>query len=155
MAATRYGGEKTDGEIGEAEGLEHLRHPEADAVKPDHQAKIDQAELDHARIGKRLADSRIAVGARLLRLGGETLIERITLFSREPFGVLGPVGEELEGEDPEQYRGDALDDEEPAPAVDTQKAMQAEQSAGEWTAEHRCDGNRRHEQRHDAGALCL
>ena len=109
--------------------------------------------MDHARIGKRLADSRIAVGARLLRLGGETLIERITLFSCEPFGVLRPVGEELEGEDPEEHRGDALDDEEPAPAVDTQKAMQAKQSAGEWTAEHRCDGNRRHEQRHDAGAL--
>ena len=93
------------------------------------------------------------MGARLLRLGGKTLIERITLLSREPFGVLRPVGEELEGDDPEQHGGDALDDEEPTPAVDTQEAMQAEQSAGERTAEHRGDGDRRHEQRHDAGAL--
>ena len=46
------GGEKADGEIVETEGLEHLRHPEADAVKPDHQAEIDQAELDHAWIGR-------------------------------------------------------------------------------------------------------
>ena len=85
-------GEKTDGEIGEAEGLEYLRHPEADAVKPDHQAEIDQAELDHARIGERLADSSVAMGAGLFRLGGKTLIECIALLSREPFCVLRPVG---------------------------------------------------------------
>ena len=56
------------------------------------------------------------MGAGLFRLSGKALIECITLLRCEPFGVLRSVREELEGEDPEEHGGDALDDEEPAPA---------------------------------------
>jgi hypothetical protein len=65
---------------------------------------------------ERLANSIIAMGAGLFRLSGKALIECITLLRCEPFDVLRPVREELEGDDPEQHGEGALDDEEPTPA---------------------------------------
>ena len=87
------GGEKADGEIGEAEGLEHLRHPEPDAIEPDHEAEIDEAEVGSRRI-ERLADPRWLMGGGLFRLGGKMLVECIPLLRREPLASFGTVSEE-------------------------------------------------------------
>jgi len=97
----RHGGEKADGEVRQTEGLEHLRHPEADPVEANHQAEIKKAELDHAWIGERLADAGIADGARVFSLGLEPSLKRDPLLRREPVRVLRAVGEESEGHDDE------------------------------------------------------
>jgi hypothetical protein len=44
-------GEEADGEMRQAEGLQHLRHPEADAVEPDHEVEIDQPQQQNAGVG--------------------------------------------------------------------------------------------------------
>ena len=89
-----HGGEEADRERIEAEGLDHLRHPEADAVEPDHDAEIEQRENEDARLDERLPETGIADLPRLLRFNGETGGESLALALREPcrVGRPGPSG---------------------------------------------------------------
>ena len=73
----------------EAEGLDHLRHPEADAVEPDHDAEIEERRDEHARAGQRLAEIGIADLPRRLRLGRERAGERLPLLLCEPARLFG------------------------------------------------------------------
>src|SRR5262249_38249460 len=119
------GGEKTDSEVRKTEGLEHLWHPKADAIQPDHQTEIE--EFDDARICDGLPTGVIALSSGLFCFSVEQLLERAMLFRREPMRILRPVGEESQGGDAEEHGRDALEDEHPPPSGNARKAMQSEQ----------------------------
>ena len=63
------------------------------------------------------------------------------LFRGQPVGLLRPVGEIEPGDDAEQHRGDALDDEQPLPALQAHHAVEPEQEARDRRADHGGDGN--------------
>ena len=128
--------------VGEAERLDDLRQPELHAVERADEAEIDQAQRDHLRRRQRLAERQM-----LRRLLGRDLRLRACAASQafcsagQPVGLLRPVGEIEPGDDAEQHRGDALDDEQPLPALQPHRAVEPEQQARDRRADHGGDGN--------------
>jgi hypothetical protein len=90
-----HGSEETDLKRREAEGLEDLRHPEADAVQPDHDAEIEEREQEHAWARQGIAERVIADVARHLRFTGERRLECVLFLLGEPGRLGRPIGKQL------------------------------------------------------------
>jgi hypothetical protein len=148
-----YGGEEADPQRSLPIGLDHLRHPETHAVEADDDAEIKEAQHEHARPRQRLAELGIAGFSRGFGLGRERASERRPLFLTEPTGVLGPVVEKFERDHAEDDRRQALDDEQPMPALQAEQSMHLEQRARDRASDHGGKRHRRHEQRDDARAF--
>ena len=121
---------KTDLERAEAVGLDHLRHPEAHAVEPDHHAEIDETEHEHAGARQRLAEIGVADATCLIGLDRKRARERLPLFRLEPTRLFGTVVEVTERDQHEPDRRQALDNEQPLPAFESEEAMHLKQRAG-------------------------
>jgi hypothetical protein len=106
--------------------LDNLRHPEADAVEPDHDAEIKQREHEHARLGQSISESVIARVTRCLGFCRELRFERVLLILGEPRRLRGPVGEQLERGKAEQHRRQTFDDEQPMPTFQPAESVQLE-----------------------------
>ena len=63
------------------------------------------------------------------------------LFCGQPVGLFRPVGQIEPGDDTEQHRGDAFDDEQPLPSPQAHHAVKPEQQAGDRRADHGGNGN--------------
>jgi hypothetical protein len=59
----------------EPEGLDHLGHPEADAVEPDHNAEIKRGEHQNTRLGQGVPERVVADLPRCLGLGFELRLD--------------------------------------------------------------------------------
>ena len=71
------------------------------------------------------------------------------LLGGQPIGLLRPVGEIEPGDEAEQHRRNALDDEQPLPSLQPHRAVKAKQQAGDRRADHggNRDGNRKGRQK--------
>ena len=67
--------------------------------------------------------------------------EPCLLFCCQPVRLFRPVGQIEPGDDAEQHRGDALDDEQPLPAPQAHHAVEPEQQARDRRADHGGNGN--------------
>ena len=64
---------------------------------------------------------------KLSDFGVQLRLEPRLLFRRQPIRLLRPVGQIEPGDDAEQHRGDALDDEQPLPTPQAHHAVEAKQ----------------------------
>jgi len=123
----RHGGEEADLKRREAEGLDHLRHPKADAVQSDHDAEIEQCEHEDARLGQSIAERVIARVTRRLGFCRELGFERMLFILAEPRCLCRPVREQFERGKAEQHCRQSFDDEQPVPTFQPAQPVQLEQ----------------------------
>ena len=134
----------------QAEALDDGRQPEAHAIDAGDRAEIDEGERQDPRVGEAGQRARRRDMLAPLVLEGETPLQPAAALRVEPGRVRRAVGQVEKGDDGEHDRGQGLDDEEPLPAAQARRPIEAEQPGGNRRTHRRRQRDRRHEIADDA-----
>ena len=147
-------GRDSDKEIAAAgKALEDLWKPEADAVEPQHDEKIQRTEHPHPRVREDLLDRQVASGVLSGAVRGKPLFQPLPFPIGEPGRVLWSVGKIGERHHAEHDGGQPLEEKQPLPPGQTAQAVHRQQRAGNGAADDAGHGVGRHEERNDPGMI--